>query len=171
VPGRLSGRPNIQKDAIERLRADWEAAHGTGRRSTAVLNATVDYTPIAIKPVDAQAAEIEAHAAMQIAWAFTLDAVWLNQGTSGMSYNNQSDRRADLVSISCAPLGANLLQALSALQPFGTAVRVDWKRFAAPPLPVAAPPVIALHQAGLVSRDEARVELGFLPEESYVPEV
>ena len=126
--------PNATQDDINAIRDSWAKAHGKGKRSTAVLNATISYQPISVKPVDAEADKLWALSDVQVAQAFNLDPIWLGQGAAGMNYNNNSDRRRDLLDITENAWASGLMQTLSALLPYGSELRVNWATFTAPNL-------------------------------------
>ena len=48
-----SSQPSMTPDQAISLKASWMKAHGNARRSIAVLNATTEFHPISLNPVDA----------------------------------------------------------------------------------------------------------------------
>lgn len=161
--------PNFEQDEANALRDKWMEAHGGSRRSIAVLSSTVDFQPISIKPVDAAMADVRGQALGDIAHAFNLSAVWLDQGASGLTYTNPTERRRDLVDISLAGWSSRLEWTLSAVLPYGHSLRVDWASFHRPSLEVIMPAVVAAVQAGIITGQEARQYLGHTPGRSPDP--
>jgi phage portal protein BeeE len=155
--------PNLTQDGANQLKARWMESHGRGRRSIAVLNSTVDFQPIAMSPVDADAANLVHVARGEIAHAFGLDGTWAGEGMSGMTYNNASDRRRDLVDISLGGWAQSLMAVISSLLPYGTRATVNWATFTAPSLEQLTQQLVALHTAGLITEKEARAYLGLAP--------
>jgi phage portal protein BeeE len=137
-------------------------AHGSSRRSVAVLNATVEFQPISISPVDTDAGGMVHATRIDIAHAFGLAGVWLDEGASGLTYQNNSDRRRDLVDISLAGWSESLMATLTAILPFGTRVEVDWATFTQPSIEVLSPALVPLVQTGILTADEARQYLGLI---------
>lgn len=155
--------PGFDSDEAEALKARWMAAHGTGRRSVAVLNSTVDFQPLGITPVDAGADSISRVVRTDVAHAFGLSSVWLDEGASGMNYNNNSDRRRDLVEVSLSGVAETAMATLSSVMPYGTRVEVDWPSFVQPSIEAMAQPLVQLVEAGILTQNEARSELGRVP--------
>jgi HK97 family phage portal protein len=125
--------PNFDERDAKALREQWGKAHGNSRRSVAVLNSTVAYSPIqTVSPVDAEAKELAVANIRDIALAFNLDPVYLGTGASGLNYQNQNDRRADLVDLNLSMWGQKLTDALSAVLPYGTRIKINWPSFILP---------------------------------------
>jgi len=155
--------PGFKKDDADELKASWMAAHGSGRRSVAVLNSTVDFQPLGLTPVDADSASLTRVTRTDIAHAFGLSSVWLDEGASGMTYNNNSDRRQDLVDISLAGWAETVAGTLTSVLPFGQRVEVDWNRFTRPSFAELAQPMALFLQSGVLTAAEVRAELGRAP--------
>ena len=158
--------PNATQATIDQIKSAWMEAHGTGKQSVAVLNSTVDYNPVSVKPVDAQAADQVHLSDKQVAHAFGLDAVWVGEGASGMVYNNTSDRRKDLIDITVRPWGQAFTETLSTLLPYGTTLQHQWPRFAAADITQLIPAMKSALESGLMTLAEARQVLGLLPTDS-----
>ena len=141
--------PAFNEAKAEALKAKWTAAHGKSTRSVAVLNATVDYTPIQLaKVVDSAANEITHISRGDVALMFNLDPIWVGEGAGGLTYNNASDRRRDLVDLTASAWGAKLMDVLSSLQPYGTRIEIDWASFTTPLTTTAAAGQPAVQPAG-----------------------
>ena len=139
--------PSLNQEQADKLKAAWLAAHGGDRRSIAVLNATTDFTPISVKPVDAQLVDVDGLVLRMIAHAFNLPASALDSGAAGgsLTYANitQDDQR--IVVTSLRPWAAAFDSMLSALVPFGTWAEHDWRGY----LLTDAAARTAYYQAGL----------------------
>lgn len=151
----------IREDVL--LKREWMNSHGSGKRSVAVLNASVAYTPIAVNPVDADVVNLLSASRTDVAHAFGMSSIWLDVGVSGMSYSNSSERRADLVSMTAAGWGERLTNLLSALMPYGTGCEVNWPSFIAPSVESLMPSLVQAVQAGILTAAEARAYLGVVP--------
>lgn len=147
----------------ELLKRRWMASHGSGWREVAVLNTSVNYTPIAMKPVDADVAKVASVSRVDIAHAFEMSSVWLDEGMSGLNYSNSSERRADLVALTSSAWGERLCAMLSALMPYGQDVHVSWQHFIQPSIETLAPQVVNLLWAGVLTPREAREWIGQTP--------
>lgn len=152
--------PNFKQPESDKLRDDWMKAHGQGRRSIAVLNATVDFQPISISPLDANVeGVIHAHR-NDVAHAFGLSAIWLDEGASGLTYQNNSDRRRDLVDISLAGWSERVMATLTAILPYRQRVEVNWTSFTTPSIEAHMNALGLGVQTGIITGREARVFLG-----------
>lgn len=152
------------------LKQEWMAAHGTGRRSVAVLNAAVAYTPIAINPVDADVANLLSASRKDVAHAFGMSSVWLDEAVGGLTYSNASERRADLVGTVLRGWGARFTDVLSSLMPYGTRCDVHWPNYISPSPETSSPFLAQNVQAGIMTATEARAELGIVPWEMPDPD-
>jgi hypothetical protein len=151
------------------LKREWMRAHGRGRRSIAVLNSMVTYTPVAINPVDAEAVKLSESSRIDIAHAFGLSSIWLDQGVGGLNYSNSSERRADLVNLTAAGWGDKLLRLISSLMPYGSSGSVNWITFIAPSTETLIPAMVQAVSSGILSAHEARQILGIVPWEGADP--
>jgi hypothetical protein len=151
----------IREDQL--LKREWMCAHGQGLRSVAVLNSLVSYTPVSINPVDAEVAKLSSLSRTDIAHAFGLSSVFLDEGMSGLNYSNSSERRADLVSMTCAGWGEKICMLIASLMPYGSTVQVLWPSFIQPSTETLMPAIVQAVQAGIVTAREARQLLGSEP--------
>jgi HK97 family phage portal protein len=152
--------PQTTSADLGKLKKTWMDAHGKGRRSIAVMNANVDFQPVSITPVDADAAEVARLSRIDVAHAFGLSAAWLDTGDGSLTYANLSDRRRDLVDITLSGWGASMMSALSQFLPYGTALRVNWATFTAPDLVEQIPALSQAVSAGWMTAAEARALTG-----------
>lgn len=152
--------PNFKQSQSNELRDSWMRAHGQGRRSIAVLNATVDFQPISISPLDSNVEGVVHGHRADVAHAFGLSAIWLDEGASGLTYQNNSDRRRDLVDISLAGWSERLMAVLTALQPYGNRVEVNWTSFTTPSIEAHMLALVQGVQEGILTGREAREFLG-----------
>ena len=155
--------PRRQVPEQELLKRRWMAAHGRGRRSVAVLNSTVSYTPIALNPVDTDAVKMASVNRTDVAHAFGMSSVWLDEGMGGLNYSNSSERRADLVTMTTAAWGEMLTDFISSLMPYGTTASVLWSMFINGSLETQTPQLVQLVQAGIYTAHEARQQLSVEP--------
>lgn len=153
--------PPVPEDVA--LRRSWMQAHGDGRRSVAVLNAMVTYTPLALSPVETDLAKVSATNRVDIAHAFGMSSVWLDEGMSGLNYSNSSERRADLVNLTAAGWGLKITNLVASLLPFGWTVSVNWPEFVSASIESASPSLVATTGAGITTATEARSLLGLTP--------
>lgn len=158
--------PNFDEEKAAKLKADWMEAHGGSKKSIAVLNAMVDFTPISITAVDAETNDLKAANLVDIAHMFGLSATWLDTSAGySLTYANAVDKRRELLDISLTGWGQQCVEALNACFPHGTLVRIRWDMFTAPNLIEQIPVFVQAVEAGLLTEDEARLRMGLMPKE------
>jgi phage portal protein BeeE len=158
---------NATQGTIDEVRANWDKSRNKGAgRNTAVLSSTVDYTPVQMNVESAQAEQITHLSRSSVALCFGLDPIWVGEGSSGLSYQNASDRRGDLVDLTSSSWGSSLTETLSTLLPYGQEMAVNWSTFILPNLQQLLPTVIQGFQAGIMTLHEARKFIGLPPPEA-----
>lgn len=145
------------------LKREWMRAHGRGRRSVAVLNSMVAYTPIALNPVDSEAVKLSSASRTDVAHAFGMSSAWLDEGMNGLAYSNPSERRADLVNLTSAGWGDKLTRLIGSLMPYGTDCSVNWITFVTPSAETLMPSIVQATNSGLITAREGRQFLGIVP--------
>ena len=88
--------PNPTQDQVDLLKAKWMAQHGNSRRSIAVLNATTDFTPISLSPLDAQLDMARQWSLRDIGLAFGVPASFLGIPGDSSTYSNVESRFIEL---------------------------------------------------------------------------
>ena len=157
-------QPNFDEEKAKKLKADWMEAHGGDKKSIAVLNALVDFTPISVKPVDAETTGLKNAHLVDVAHMFGLSASWLDTSAgASLTYSNVTEKRKELLDISLTGWGQQLMEMLNATLPFGTGVRIQWDRFTNPDLIEQATTLTQAVQAGWLTIDEARTRVGLDP--------
>lgn len=120
--------PDFDQTRADRLKERWMDAHGGVKKSVAVLNAGVDFTPLQLKPVDADVVNAKGAHLVEVAHAFGLSAADLdgsNGGTS-LTYQNLKDARRARLDDVLAILGRHVEDFVTGLLAYGTSMRVDW---------------------------------------------
>jgi HK97 family phage portal protein len=159
-------QPNFGEDKAEALKAKWMAAHGGDRKSIAVLNAQVDFTPVelAAKPVDNETTLLRHSHLVDVAHMFGLSASWLDTSAgASLTYANITEKRKELLDISLSGWGQQMMEMLNACLPYGTGVRIQWDRFTNPDLIEQATTLTQAVQSGWLTIDEARQRVGLDP--------
>lgn len=121
--------PNFDKPGADKLRDAWMQAHGGDQRGIAVLNSAVEFQPLSISPIDAQAKDMANLSLLAVAHAFNMSAYMLDAEVTSSTYANIQDRRQDHVDHTVAQFAQPVMETLSALQPYGTAVEVDYRGY------------------------------------------
>lgn len=156
--------PGLTKEAAGALKTSWMAAHGGDRRSIAVLNATTEFQPLNLSPVDAALDSVKRLNLADVAFAFALDPTTLGAGlANSATYSNVRDNWANHRDFGLAPWTAAVEDTLSALMPGTQAVKVNLDGFANPtPAERFSAWQVALN-AGIVTVDEVRQAEGLPP--------
>lgn len=117
--------PNFSKDQADRLRARWLEHHGGDRRSIAVLNATTEFVPIQMSPLDMALIESRKMSLIDIANAFGVPAYMLGGSDGGSNtYSNAESRNRDFLSYSLLPWANAVEDVLTSLVPQGQYIEV-----------------------------------------------
>jgi hypothetical protein len=155
--------PGLTGEEAQALKARWMEAHGGGRRSIAVLNATTTFTPFNLSPVDAELTQVKTLNIADVAFAFGMDPNMLGAGLqNSASYNNVRDYFRQHRDLTLGPWISALQDLLSSLLPGTAGVRVDLDQFTrAEPQERYAAYAQAIG-AGILTVDEVR-ELEGLP--------
>ena len=116
--------PNQTQDQANDLKKKWMAQHGSGRRSIAVLNATTDFVPIALSPLDAQLDLARQWSLRDIGLAFGVPASFLGIPGDSSTYANVESRFIELRTYTLLNWIRRIEAALGAEFPYGTDVKI-----------------------------------------------
>ena len=112
--------PGLNQDQADALKAAWLKAHGSSR-SIAVLNATTEFNPLSLSPVDAELVATDDMVLRMVAHAFNLSATALDSGAGkDNTYANITDQRSDRLVDTLLPWKRAEEQAVTAVLPYGT---------------------------------------------------
>jgi hypothetical protein len=164
--------PGLTETAAAQLKGRWMAAHGGDRRSIAVLNATTDFQPLNLSPVDAALDSVKRLNLADVAFAFGLDPMTLGAGLqNSATYTNLRDAWANHKDFGLAPWTAAVEDTLSALMPGTQSVRVNLDGFANPTPAERFSAWQTALAAGIITVDEVRAAEGLppLPETTPTP--
>lgn len=164
--------PGLTPEAAAQLKSRWMAAHGGDRRSIAVLNATTDFQPLNLSPVDAALDSVKRLNMADVAFAFGLDPMTLGVGlANSATYTNLRDAWANHRDFGLAPWTAAVEDCLSALMPGTSAVKCNLDGFANPTAAERFSAWKVALDAGIITVDEVRDREGLppMPPESPTP--
>ena len=119
--------PNYSKPQADALKTQWLANHGGDKRSIAVLNATTEFVPIQMSPVDMALIQSRQMSLVDIANMFGVPVYQLG-GTDGGSntYSSAESRNRDFLSYSLMPWANAVEDELTSLTPQGQFVEVNF---------------------------------------------
>ena len=158
--------PNFDEVSANALRTRWMSQHGGDKRSVAVLNAGVDFTPLQLSVVDADLVNAKGSWLVDIAHAFGLSASWLDTSTgtgSNLTYANLGERRRDLLDHTLTIPARRIEDLVSSILPFGTSMRIDWTGYLNTDPSQSVEFVTAGLRDGWLTESEARDRLGLAP--------
>ncbi len=156
--------PGLTSPEAQTLKASWMQAHGSNRRSIAVLNATTHFTPFNLSPVDAALADVKKLNIADVAFAFGMDPNMLGAGLqNSASYNNVRDYFRQHRDLTLGPWIAALQDLLTSLLPGTQGVKIDLDQFtrAEPEQRYAA--YLTAINAGILTVNEVRQLEGLPP--------
>lgn len=119
-----SAQPHLDETEANALKASWMRAHGTGRRSIAVLNATTDFTPLQVSPVDAALDTANAWNLRDLAIAFGVPPYMLGVPGDRATYANVESRMIELRQYSLLQWVRRAESTLDAEFPLGTSLKI-----------------------------------------------
>ena len=115
----------MTKDQAMELRREWMKHHGRGRRSIAVLNSTVDFSPISVSPLDAELSKQREWGLRDIAIAFGVPAWFLGVPGDSSTYANVDSRMVELRTFTELPWTRRIESCLDAQFPHGTELKIN----------------------------------------------
>jgi HK97 family phage portal protein len=119
-----SSQPNMTAEQALDLKTRWLAQHGGSRRSIAVLNATTDFTPVAISPVDAQLNNAREWSNRDTALAFGVPPYMLGVPGDSSTYANVESRMIELRTFTHLPWQRRIESTLDAEFARGTGLKI-----------------------------------------------
>ena len=157
-------RPDLDQRQADELKRRWMDNHGGDRRSVAVLNATTDFTPLNLSPIDAALDKVKRLSVADAAMAFGLDPMTLGASlNTSMTYSNLRDAWSNHRDFGLAPWRAAIEDTLTALVASGSSVRIDLDSFANPTAKERYEAGQVAVNAGLLTVNEWRAGEGLSP--------
>ena len=121
LPGHLkSTQPHLEAAEAIDLKAAWMKQHGGARRSIAVLNATTDFNPIQISPIDSALDTARQWSLRDTALAFGCPPYMLGVPGDSSTYANVENRMIELRAFTLLPWCRRIESTLDAQFPRGT---------------------------------------------------
>lgn len=130
---KVTGATELTQDTAEALKKKWMENHGGDRRSIAVLNATTEFKPINLSPVDAALDQVKRLNIADVAFAFALDPMTLGASlNNSATYTNIRDAWQNHKDFGLAAWISAVQDALTPLLPGSQSVAVSLEGFANP---------------------------------------
>jgi hypothetical protein len=125
--------PTLTQPTADRLKQKWLENHGGDRRSIAVLNATTEFKPINLSPVDTALDQVKRLNIADTAFAFAIDPITLGAGlNNSATYSNIRDAWANHKDFGIASWIAAVQDCLTPLLPGAQSAAVSLEGFANP---------------------------------------
>jgi len=149
--------PNQSEAQAQRLKGQWLAEHGGDSRSIAVLNATTEFVPIALNPVDMALIQSRQMSLLDIANAFGVPVHMLGGNDGGSNtYSNAESRNSDFRQFSLAPWAVAFEEVLTSLTTAGSFIVVDFRGLLRPDTSTRYAAYGQAISAGWMTVDEVR---------------
>jgi HK97 family phage portal protein len=117
-------KDGLSQDKADALKVKWMEAHGTGSKNIAVLNATTEFHPLSITPVDSDLVAAMSANLGDLANAFGIPPYMIGAPVDSNTYANLESRRMDLTTFTYLPWSARIEATLDAQFPRGTSLKV-----------------------------------------------
>lgn len=125
--------PNLTQEKSTALKKKWMDAHGGDQRSIAVLNATTEFKPINLSPVDTALDQVKRLNIADVAFGFGIDPMTLGAGlNNSATYSNLRDAWANHKDFGIASWISGVQDCLTPLLPGAQSVAVSLEGFANP---------------------------------------
>lgn len=125
--------PNLPPEKATALKKKWLEAHGGDQRSIAVLNATTEFKPINLSPVDQALDQVKRLNVADVAFAFAIDPMTLGAGlNNSATYSNLRDAWSNHKDFGIAAWISGVQDCLTPLMPGSQSVAVSLEGFANP---------------------------------------
>ena len=150
-----SQQPHMDEPQARALRDKWMAQHG-GRRQIAVLNATTEFVPVAVSPIDAQLDSARQWSLRDVALAFGVPPYMLSVPGDSATYANVESRMIELRMFTLLPWMRRLESVLDAQLPAGTSVKIASSGLERADTNARYQAYKVALDAGVLTRDEVR---------------
>lgn len=116
--------PLVTEEQADTLQARWMGRHGSPRKKVAVLNATTDFVPLTMSPVDTGLDTAKTWSLRDIALAFGVPSYLLGVPGDSSTYANVESRMTEFRTFTLLPWMRRIEATLDAKFPRGTEVKV-----------------------------------------------
>jgi HK97 family phage portal protein len=119
-----STQPRMDETQAADLKAKWLEQHGNTARNIAVLNATTEFVPLTVSPIDAQLDAARQWSLRDVALAFGIPPYMLGVPGDSSTYANVESRMIELRTFTLLPWMRRIESTLDAQFPRGTELKI-----------------------------------------------
>lgn len=168
----ITPNPRLGEDEAREAKTEWLVRYGGSGREPGIFPAGTQVIPLSWSPNDAQLTQAKASTLVDLANAFNLDGYWLGAPGTTMTYRSPGPMYLNLLRVSLEPVLADFEDVWSqAIVPRGQAIRFNRSEVLHDDMQTTVTTLAAAVNAGLYTRDEARVWLGLPLLGDAVPQI
>jgi HK97 family phage portal protein len=154
----------LTQDVADDAKRAWEEKFAGPQREPVILPNGTQVIPLAWSPTDTQLSEARKMSLVDVANAFNLDGYWLGAPVAGMTYRTAGPQYMQVLRTSLEPVLADFEDVWgNAWLPRGTNVRFRRSQLLRDDLSTSMTAAVAGYGAGILTVEEARVEVGLPP--------
>jgi HK97 family phage portal protein len=151
-----STAPRLDEPTAQDLKNKWMLQHGGAPRSIAVLNATTEFVPLSVSPLDAQLSDAREWSLRDIALSFGIPAYMLGVSGDNSTYANVESRAIEFRQHSLLPWIRRIESTLDAQFPRGTNLQIKTAGLERADTATRYAAYKTALDAGIMTRDEVR---------------
>lgn len=168
----ITPNPRLSTEEAAEGKTTWNEKYGGYGREPGIFPAGTTVVPLSWSPESAELTAARAATLTDLANAFNLDGYWLGAPGSSMTYRSPGSMYTNLLRVSLEPVLTDFEDVWSgALLPRGQRVRFDRAQLVHDDLQTTITTLAAAVNAGLYTRDEARVYMGLSLLGEAIPQV
>lgn len=154
-----STKPDLDQAKADELKRNWMGAHGSVKKSIAVLNATTEFVPITINPQAMQYAEMVKLSDWNLCHLFGVPPtkLGLTMGST-LQYSTLESANAEFVQDGLMNVARRVESAIDAALPAGTELKIDFNQLLRADLTARYEAYRTGIEAGFLTVDEVRAK-------------
>ena len=154
-----------EQEVADDAKASWLAKFSGPQREPVFLPNGTQVIPLAWSPTDTQLDAARRMSLTDIANMANLDSYWLGAAVQGMTYKTAAPQYQQILRTSLEPVLADFEDVWSdAWLPRGTTIRFRRSQLLREDLATSTTAAVAAYTAGIMTLQEARVEIGLPPD-------
>jgi HK97 family phage portal protein len=160
----IAPQATLTQEVAGEAKQTWMDTFAGPVREPVILPNGTQVIPLAWSPTDTQLTEARHMSLTDVANMFNLDGYWLGAPVAGMTYRTSGPQYQQVLRTSLEPVLADFEDVWSnAWLPRGTNVRFRRSQLLREDLAISTTAAVAAYGAGIMTVEEARVEIGLPP--------